>query len=404
MQGDNLKQMVRNYGAKHCYKQLDDLLVRGRRGDKNGLRYDSLGLREIAEAFCGERWVNRLDPRTAQGFTPLYEGGGDAIDVSAFSNITGQIIFSKILDSWKITGIPIEQLVTIMPSKLAHERFPMLGNLKSDGEEIHPGMPYPRVGFGENYVDTPETTKRGMIVPVFKETVFFDRTNQILGQDGKVGEMLKKRRDKKILLAVMGQVPFSWNSSNYTTYQAGGTFWDNVVTGNPLVDYKSLEKSQIKFSEQVDPDTGEPIEIESNVILVPRSLLFTARRIVNATSVRSTYPGYATQGSAANVSIPAPGNVETESANPLDDYAIVTTPYLKSLQLSLGNAGTANSDWWTGDFKRAFVYVQNWDITVVQAPSNSEQDFDRDIIYQAKASERGAAGVMSPWYVQKNTA
>ena len=32
--------------------------------------------------------------------------------------------------------------------------------------ESQPGMPYPSLGFGEDYIETPATTKRGFIVPV----------------------------------------------------------------------------------------------------------------------------------------------------------------------------------------------------------------------------------------------
>ena len=158
MNGDNLKLMVKNHGKQQVYRKVVELLEKGRKpgaGDK-GLRYSDLGLREIAEAFCGEQWVSRMGAAQRGGFTPLMESG-DAVDVSAFSNITGQIIFSKILESYQFQVVPIEALVEIVPSQFAHERFPRLGNLPKDGEEIHPGMPYPRAGFGENYVDTPDT-------------------------------------------------------------------------------------------------------------------------------------------------------------------------------------------------------------------------------------------------------
>ena len=47
--------------------------------------------------------------------------------------------------------------------------------------------------------------------------------------------------------------------------------------------------------------------------------------------------------------------------------------------------------------------MENWPITVTQAPPNSEAEFTHDIVARFKASERGAAAVLNPRYVVKNT-
>jgi hypothetical protein len=47
--------------------------------------------------------------------------------------------------------------------------------------------------------------------------------------------------------------------------------------------------------------------------------------------------------------------------------------------------------------------MENWPITVTQSPANSEADFAQDIVLRFKASERGAAAVINPRYVIKNT-
>jgi hypothetical protein len=43
--------------------------------------------------------------------------------------------------------------------------------------------------------------------------------------------------------------------------------------------------------------------------------------------------------------------------------------------------------------------MENWPITVVQAPQNDEADFTQDIVLRFKVSERGAAAVINPRYV-----
>ena len=68
----------------------------------------------------------------------------------------------------------------------------------------------------------------------------------------------------------------------------------------------------------------------------------------------------------------------------------------------VSSATNAKKWWFLGDFRRAFAYMENWPITVTQAPANSEADFNQDIVLRFKASERGAAAVINPRYVIKN--
>ena len=46
--------------------------------------------------------------------------------------------------------------------------------------------------------------------------------------------------------------------------------------------------------------------------------------------------------------------------------------------------------------------MENWPITVVQAPTNSEAEFTQDIVVRFKASERGTPAVMEPRRIQRN--
>jgi hypothetical protein len=46
--------------------------------------------------------------------------------------------------------------------------------------------------------------------------------------------------------------------------------------------------------------------------------------------------------------------------------------------------------------------MENWPLSVVQAPANSEVEFTQDVVLRWKASERGAAATLEPRYMQKN--
>jgi len=100
---------------------------------------------------------------------------------------------------------------------------------------------------------------------------------------------------------------------------------------------------------------------------------------------------------------PDAGTVRTAYANPLTGYSFVSSRLLYRRIINAGvEAANAQQWWFHGNFRRAFAYMENWPITVTQAPMNSEAEFNQDIIVRYKASERGAAAVMNPRYVVWN--
>jgi hypothetical protein len=137
----------------------------------------------------------------------------------------------------------------------------------------------------------------------------------------------------------------------------------------------------------LDPETGEPILLNPSHLICTRQLLYTARRVINATEITVATPGYATTGNPT----------ETKTGNPITNYTIVSTNQL---------AARMNTDtsWYLGDPRRAFRYMQNWPLTVVQAPANNEAEFTQDVVMRFKASERGAFATIEPRAMVKCTA
>jgi hypothetical protein len=64
---------------------------------------------------------------------------------------------------------------------------------------------------------------------------------------------------------------------------------------------------------------------------------------------------------------------------------------------------SSDATWFAGAPREAFVYMQNWPLTVTQSDENSEVGFTRDIVVRFKASERGAAAVRERLKMTKNT-
>ncbi len=350
-----------------------------RRGD---LRPEDFSLRDLAEALIpdGRQWVQSLDPRRGE-VTLLLEAEG--VDFTAFRQVTGQVIQGKILEGYRHEAFVASQLVRVIPTRLDGERIPGATRLPDGAAEVHPGMPYPHVGFGEDYIETPRTTKHGLIVPVTREAIFFDRTHVVLARAAEVGEILGWNREKRILDTIVGAVAsYKHNGTPYATYYAAGEGgpWVNRLADNPLVDWTSVDRAEQLFAAMTDPASGEPILMRPNTVLVPSSLRHTARRIFAAQQVTFEDAGRA-----------------TASPNPLADYRVRESQLLLARIVAAGTAETQAKTWWfLGDFARAFAYMENWPITVTQSPMGSEAEFNQDIVVRFKASERGTPAVLEP--------
>jgi hypothetical protein len=250
-------------------------------------------------------------------------------------------------------------------------------------------MPYPNVGFGEDYIETPSTTKRGYIVPVTKEAVFFDRTHLVLSRAAEVGELLGLNKEKRLVDLLIGVTNnYKWHGTAYNTYQAS-TPWINLQAGNPLVDWNSVDVAEQLFADILDPVTGEPVLIKATTVLVMPAQRYLAHHIFNSAEI-----SYQPSGGTTTMTV----------ANPLSTYRVAESRLAYRRILASGvSANDAKSWWFIGDFRRAFAYMENWPITVTQSGHNSEADFSNDIVVRFKASERGAAAVINPRYVVKNT-
>jgi hypothetical protein len=231
-----------------------------------------------------------------------------------------------------------------------------------------------------------------MILPVTKEAIFFDRTHLLLSRAAEVGEFLGLNKEKRILDCLIdGNTTahrYKWKGTVYATYQAAAP-WINVKSANALVDWTDVDAAEQLLANMADPNTGEPILVDADVLLVAPELVHTARRIVNATEIAQVD----NQAAASTVRTVAPNSVSP--------YGIESSRILRS---RLSAAGQPTSTWYLGNFRKAFAYMENWPLTVSQAASNGEAEFTQDIVVRYKASERGAAATIEPRYVIKNLA
>jgi hypothetical protein len=369
---------VQNYGTKAvCEAVVADI-------KENRIRLANVSIRNLAESLIpdGREWVRSLDGVEATESI-------SAIDSTAFSNVTGQLLINEIMDAYQSPVFSISALFRTMSSRLSGERIPGISKIGDQTESVAEGMPYPSVGLGEDYIDTPPTVKRGVIVPVTKETIFFDRTGVLLTNAREVGESLAIDKEKRCCDVMIGAINnHKWKGTAYNTYQTSAP-WKNLLAGSgfDLVDWTDIDAAEQLFSEMLDPNTGEPIVINVNSIVATPARRHALNRVLNATEIRYTASGSPT---------------ETLARNPISGYSPLTSQYLYSRLVASGlTADQAKATWFMGDPSRAFRYVENWPVTVTQAPLNSEAEFKQDIVFQFKASERGVAAVFNPRFMVK---
>lgn len=307
----------------------------------------------------------------------------DVVSTTHFANITGQIVYSRVLDSYEDPQFIGDRLVEKINSEFESEKIAGIGGIGDAAESILEGGVYPNAGMSERWIETPRTTKHGLIVEVTKEAVFYDRTGLVLRRAGEVGRWLALNKEKRILDTVLGittsyRVNGSAAQATYGDTHTNGTF-DNLAGSNTLADWTDIEVALLLFDAMTDPNTGEPIDVRPNQIIVPSALKMTAERILSATQVR-----YGAPGSTSVVT-------QTDSPNPLanQSFEVLSSQYVK-------DRTSSDSTWFIGDFARAFAYIENWPMTVVQAPDNNEAEFTRDVVARYKASEKGEPAVMEP--------
>lgn len=360
--------------------------------ESGDLKPDQFSLRQLFESTVedGREILDMIDPRRKSGGRDLREAA-NAVSTSDFSNITGQIIFSKIKEGYTNPQFLWPELVDQQQTPFPYgERIPGVGPIGDKMDAVGEGKEYPVAGLNEEYIDIPATAKKGLIVDVTREAVVFDRTNLVLKQASDLGYSHGLQLEKRVLDVATGQVNnYKRNGVATNTYLGSGAYINSG--SNTLTDWTSIQTAELLFDAITDPNTGEPVVLQAASLLVPSALKRSANRILTASEIGHV-------DNQANAS-----TVRTVGSNPLDKgfygqpkYGVLSNAFVKARTSSA-------STWFFGDFKKAFCRFFNWDMEITTAADNNEQMFRRDIWMSHKVSVRDVISVLEPRYVCKNT-
>ncbi len=349
-----------------------------------------LSLRDIAESTLGEAGMRALGNMHEEGDMAVgLREAVDAVNLSAFTNITGQLVLRGAYAAYAAPEFIGTRLVTEETDTEDLVRIPGLMDIDDDAQTLAENEEYDTVKFGEDYIDRPTSQKRGARIALTREMVFFDKTGQLGQLSSALGRRLGLNKEVRILRLVLGvDNPFNRKGVARNTYVASADPRINKnVTSKPMTDWTSFDYAQQLIASYVDDKSkvdAEPIMVNLRQVLVPQALEMTARRIMGATQIRVN-----TQ-SAAQTAI---------GANPLPSMDLIASPWVNWVLVKKGGltSGHANARWYIGDFKAGFRYVTLFPFALEQAPANHPDNFSRDTVAQWKCSERGVPYVYQPW-------
>jgi hypothetical protein len=355
------------------------------------IKLNDISIRDIAEATLGVEGVRKLaNSNNESAFVAVKEAVAP-VNLSAFTNITGQLVYQGVYEAYSAPEFVAEQLVTTESSREDNTRIPGLAEINEDALEVEEGGEYPDVKFSEDWIDVPQSKKRGLKIGITREMVFFDRTGMVLEMARTVGETLGLNKERRIFDVVLG-INNTYKRKNVTRATYVSSAEDatdpriNEMT-QALSDWTSIDAVMQQFEAMSNDSTGDakrPIMVTPKVLFCTAAKVMTARNILRSTEIRVTQSGAATQ---------------TIAANPVEAYQIVTSPWIKRRLVAAGvSAANADKYWFLGDPKRAFRYRTLFPMQVLSAQHDKDA-FERDVVAQFRADERGVAYVYAPWYV-----
>lgn len=386
---EEIRNLVKEHGAEG-YLKVQKALLEGRElpnGKKlPPVRPEAFSVRALWEGLVGdcEQTLGFVQDRL--GYVEMPQLFTEAVGTGAFSSAIGQLIASQVIDGYNSNAAAFigDRLVQTVPSKLRGERFVGFTSLQGP-KVVEEHASYEDSTIADKYVGTRET-KRGRLLSITEEAVYFDQTGQLLARASMLGEVARQERERRIVRAVIdadsGEAVYQPSGSGTQLYASGN---NNLTTGNrPLVDWTDIQEVMAFHATNVTDDretddalAAQPIAWMPRQILVAVEIAGNAARIVSATRV-GTEPG-------------STSTAAMETANPLRMLGINLEVLVSAFidNATDGDQWDDASDWLIGDFPKQFKYKEIWPLQTFRAPPQNEEQFERDIVARFKVREYG---------------
>lgn len=374
--------------------------------DKGEFTMEDFSIQDLCRELIpnGHEFVRQMDPRAET----VLEASPDVVDTSAFSQITGQLMFSTIKQALEDEDLIGDMLVSSMPSNLRdEEKIPGISNTANEFEnEVPEGKEFPLVGLSEEFVMAPRSEVHGGIIGITRQMIRADKTGVLIQRAREIGIGLAVNREITILKTVLGLIDNDHNANGErrNTYAAAGANMGfNNLDNAELLDYSDIIEVEEVFRTMSDPHTGRPLRVSPKVLLcAPTPVAWVARRLIKATEVRNDQRPVL----AAGVSVYQP-----TSPNPIP-YALevvssdlvprLIQEYTGKGGITAANRTAAVKHWFLGDFKKAFYWKELVPLEVKEEPPNSSIAFERDVMLRFRVMYDGSCFPYEPRYVVRS--
>lgn len=363
----------------------------------------------FAECFGRDKYNQFKYERGTEGVGHFLRENSGAVTTQAFVNINKTFLFGAALESASYPQVEFAPQIPVVNS--GTQKFLQLRGVSKLGREskvVHEAEKFPQATIGENYVRTPDVTKRGFTVPITKEAIFFDQTGQVRQEAAKLMEAHEIDKEARAIAAVVdlgeseanGYYRYGWGKAQsgfarIATFgdSSGDHNWDNLSASTPLTDFASWKAVYNVLMAMRDPFTGLPMYIQPKHVILGTSLAFNLPFTLGGGLAQFT-GGY-----------PVTGNpVRTDGITNMAQTIIgnITPIGLKSNYFEY-IAGTTTT-WYVGDISKALVNVQAWPAEIKTNGPGSDDEFKRDIAMQYRVDECQTFAVVEPRALVKATA
>lgn len=376
-----LKQVMEQHGKEATLQCLGDAIAEGK---FNPAR--DFSIRRLAEAFHGPNWAEELKTKRVME-------GPEAVSASALTAISGQLMLSIIKDAYRLQPTIGDQLVTtigVSNNNLGPEIVGYISSPFDIGQTVQEQETIPATQVTGQYLTLPKIEKFGRLIHLSYESIFADKTGELVQQAQAVGQWCALSKEYQILNVVLGYVNnYLFNGTSINTYNTSPNVnFVNKITSFSLNDYSDINTLEQTILNQVDPISKQPIELlgRKQVLVVPQSL-YKLKTILNANQVRSG--PFAASGDP----------IGTYSNNPLDggQYEVMSSIYVQRV---LSENGMSYSDAANfvlfGNISKAFMYREARPLEVTTLPVPNVFSFENDVVMSIRALFMGSCGVYEP--------
>lgn len=376
-----LKQVMEQHGKQATLKCLEDAMAEGK---FNPAR--DFSIRRLAEAFHGPNWHEELKTKRVME-------GPEAVSASALTAISGQLMLSIVKQAYTLQptiGDSVTTTIGVSNNNLGPEIVGYISSPFDIGSTVQEQETIPATQVTGQYVTLPAIKKYGRLIHLSYESIFADKTGELVQQAQAVGQWCALSKEYDILGVVLGYINnYQFNGNSINTYNASpNANYVNKITSFSLNDWTDINTLEQTILQQRDPVSGQPIELldRKQVLVVPQSL-YKLKTILDAQMVRSG--PYATSGDP----------VGTFALNPLaaGQYEVLSSIYVQRVLETGGMSyGDSSNFCLLGNIKRAFVWREARPLELTTLPVPNTFSFENDVVMSVRAVLMGSAGVMEP--------